>query len=121
MFVTVTGTVAHHTPESQSATASASNAPKSAQTSTHGANRNRANFDPEAPITSHPRAFSQNFVLVDATIVSQSLAARGAPIPGQLEAAGIGGVPCSSATGKDGSVKLAAKYFVQADSFRFVG
>lgn len=34
---------------------------------------------------------------------------------------GEGGVAVSSATGKDASILISAKYFVQADSFRFVG
>ena len=105
-MLTVSGTVSHHTPESQSAlsASSSSNAPKSATSSTHGANRNRGNFDPDAPITSHPRAFSQNFVLVVAPPES-----------------GEGGVAVSNATGKDGVTTLSAKYAVMADSFRFVG
>ncbi|KAJ9475572.1 Nuclear transport factor [Pseudozyma hubeiensis] len=114
ILLTVSGTVSHHTPESSSAlnpsTTSSSSAPKSATSSTHGANRNRGNFDPDAPITSHPRAFSQNFVLVDIAAVG-----------GAVGAAGDGGVACSSATGKDASVTLSGRYFVQADSFRFVG
>lgn len=40
---------------------------------------------------------------------------------GAVGVAGDGGVACSSATGKDASVTLSARYFVQADSFRFVG
>lgn len=113
ILLTVSGTVSHHTPESSSAlnpssTSSSSAAPKSATSSTHGANRNRGNFDPDAPITSHPRAFSQNFVLVDIAAVGGT-------------ASGDGGVACSSATGKDASVTLSGRYFVQADSFRFVG
>ncbi|SNX86685.1 related to ntf2-related export protein 1 [Melanopsichium pennsylvanicum] len=106
----VSGTVSHHTPESSSAlNPSISSAPKSATSSTHGVNKNRSNFDPDAPISSHPRAFCQNFVLIDAS--------------GGVQGQGIenGGVACSSVTGKDGSVILTAKYFVQADSFRFVG
>ncbi|SJX65551.1 related to ntf2-related export protein 1 [Sporisorium reilianum f. sp. reilianum] len=104
IMLNVSGTVSHHTPESSSALhPSTSTAPKSATSSTHGANRNRGNFDPDAPLTSHPRAFSQNFVLV------------------VHAAGGEGGVACSSATGKDASVVLSAKYVVQADSFRFVG
>lgn len=100
--LSVSGTVSHHTPESSSAlNPSTSTAPKSATSSTHGANRNRTNFDPDAPISSHPRAFSQNFVLV----------------PTDAE----GGVACSSNVGKEGSVTLTGKYVVQADSFRFVG
>ncbi|KAJ1019328.1 related to ntf2-related export protein 1 [Ustilago bromivora] len=106
LILTVSGTVSHHTPESSSALApTTSTAPKSATASTHGANRNRGNFDPDAPITSHPRAFSQNFVLVDAAQVG----------------AGEGGVACASTTGKDGSITLSGKFFVQADNFRFVG
>ncbi|SPO31227.1 related to ntf2-related export protein 1 [Ustilago trichophora] len=104
ILLTVSGTVSHHTPESSSAlNPTTTTAPKSATSSTHGANRNRGNFDPDAPISSHPRAFSQNFVLIDAQQV------------------GEGGVAVSNATGKDGSVVLTAKFYVQADSFRFVG
>lgn len=106
LILTVSGTVSHHIPESSSALApTTSTAPKSATASTHGANRNRGNFDPDAPITSHPRAFSQNFVLVDAAQVG----------------AGEGGVACASTTGKDGGITLSGKFFVQADNFRFVG
>ncbi|EST08303.1 Nuclear pore RNA shuttling protein Mtr2 [Kalmanozyma brasiliensis GHG001] len=99
--LSVSGTVSHHTPESSSALHPSTSAPKSATSSTHGVNRNRTNFDPDAPITSHPRAFSQNFVLVNTD--------------------GEGGVACSSNVGKEGSVTLTGKYVVQADSFRFVG
>ncbi|KIS66504.1 uncharacterized protein UMAG_10758 [Mycosarcoma maydis] len=109
ILLTVSGTVSHHTPESSSAlNPSTSTAPKSATSSTHGANRNRGNFDPDAPLTSHPRAFSQNFVLVNAATAGAG-------------GIGEGGVAFSSATGKDASITLSAKYVVQADSFRFVG
>ena len=105
-MLTVSGTVSHHTPESQSAKAP-SNAPKASQTVKKGG------FDPTAPITSHPRAFSQNFILVDAAAV---LAAQpGAPPTME------GGVKASTTAGKDGSIACNAQYFVQADSFRFVG
>lgn len=116
ILLTVSGTVSHHTPESSSAlnptTTSTSSAPKSATSSTHGANRNRGNFDPDAPISSHPRAFCQNFVLVDAAN------ATGGQVGQQV---GEGGVAVSNATGKDASVVLSGKFYVQADSFRFVG
>ncbi|PWY99300.1 NTF2-like protein [Testicularia cyperi] len=118
ILVTVSGLVSHHTPESQSARP-ASNAPKSA-TATHTTSRSKGNFDPDAPIASHPRAFSQNFVLVDSANFSAGLA--GAPDAALLlPPAADGGVPFNSASGKDGSVKMNAKFFVQADSFRFVG
>ena len=60
---------------------------------------------------SHPRAFSQNFVLVDVNAAGQAAAA------GETG----GGVAVTSKTGKDGAITLGAKYVVQADSFRFVG
>ncbi|ETS65173.1 hypothetical protein PaG_00238 [Moesziomyces aphidis] len=107
VMLTVSGTVSHHTPESASALATT--APKSATASTHGANRNRGNFDPDAPVASHPRAFSHNFVLVDATNIAQ------------VVQTGEGGVAVSMTTGKDAQITLSAKYYVQADSFRFVG
>ncbi|PWN46884.1 NTF2-like protein [Violaceomyces palustris] len=111
VILTVTGTVSHHTPESQSAKPE-SNAPKS--TTVGGGGRKR-DFDPDAPISSHPRSFSQSFVLVN--------------VPGQAE----GGIACSSTiqqgpangnkVNKDPSnqIVLNARYFAQADSFRFVG
>lgn len=100
LLLTVSGTVAHHTPQSLSSKPP-SNAPRSAANARGGKPRAADGFDPDAPIDSHPRVFSQNFVLV--------------PAP-QAE----GGVHCAGGENKDGQA-LSAKFFVQADTFRFVG
>jgi hypothetical protein len=97
VLLTVSGTVAHHTPDAQAARG---NGPRA-----------RGRFDPEAPLAAHPRAFAQSFVLVDAA----NLRTAGTPpAPGA-------GVACTAPSGKDGTITLAATYFIQADSFRFVG
>ena len=101
----MSGTVAHHTPESLAK--NVSNAPKSAVST--GAPGKRA-FDSDAPVESHPRVFSQTFVLVNG-------AGKGAE----------GGVPFvwsqqKGRGGKDNAhAKTVAKYFIQADTLRFVG
>ncbi|KAN0062911.1 hypothetical protein ACQY0O_004732 [Thecaphora frezii] len=107
LLLSVSGTVAHHTPESRSAQP-ASNAPKSSSAAP-------SKRDADAPMASLPRAFAQNFVLVP---MSALLRAEGAPPGHTLE----GGVSASTTSGKEASaVTVADKYFVQADTFRFVG
>lgn len=107
LLLTVSGTVSHYTPESQ--TTSSSNAPKSA-TSTGASGKKK--FDADAPMETHPRVFSQTFVLINGAGTNTE-----------------GGVPFvwtpAKPSGKQGKppaeMRTVAKYFVQADSFRFVG
>ncbi|EPQ27230.1 uncharacterized protein PFL1_05153 [Pseudozyma flocculosa PF-1] len=115
LLLTVSGLVSHHTPESRSAQPP-SNAPKSSSAAGgSSASAKKGGFDPDAPISSHPRCFSQSFLLVPSQAV---LAAQGAAAGQTID----GGVSASSTSGKDGTgVTIADKYFVQADTFRFVG
>ncbi|CCU99410.1 unnamed protein product [Malassezia sympodialis ATCC 42132] len=102
------GTVAHYTPESI-VTKDPSNAPKSA-TSTGGGSKKK--FDADAPIESYPRVFSQTFVLINGAGTNTE-----------------GGVPFVWTPAKnnknknqtDPDLRTVAKYFIQADSLRFVG
>jgi hypothetical protein len=92
--------VAHHTPDALSALP-ASNAPNSASSSTNKRGGNAADgSDPSVPVDSLPRFFTQNFILVN-------------------RADKEGGVNCSSGT--DDSHPIVGRFFVQADTLRFVG
>lgn len=97
LLLTVTGIVAHHTPGSLSAMPH-SNAPNST-TNKRGGNAADGS-DASVSIDSLPRAFSQNFILVH---------------QGDKE----GGVNCSS--GADDKRPIVGRFFVQADTLRFVG
>ncbi|PWN87838.1 hypothetical protein FA10DRAFT_269122 [Acaromyces ingoldii] len=96
LLITATGVVAHHTPSSLSAMPP-SNAPASS-TSSSRRGVPAEGSDPSVPIDSLPRAFSQNFVLVN-------------------NPQGEGGVNCSAGDEKP----IVGKYFIQADTLRFVG
>lgn len=106
LLLTVSGTVAHYTPESL--LTKPGNAPKSA--SATGSSKKK--FDADAPLESHPRVFSQTFVLINGAGTNTE-----------------GGVPFvwtppKSTKNKNQpqtDARTVAKYFVQADSFRFVG
>ena len=104
-MLTVEGIVTHHTPDSVSAQP-VSNAPKSASTNVKGKRGRQGGGAPinyvDAPIESLPRAFSQNFSLVS--------------LPQE-----DGGVNCSGGDERAGFPTLVGKFFVQADSTRFVG
>ncbi|SHO78735.1 Uncharacterized protein MSYG_3082 [Malassezia sympodialis ATCC 42132] len=108
LLLVVSGTVAHYTPESI-VTKDPSNAPKSA-TSTGGGSKKK--FDADAPIESYPRVFSQTFVLINGAGTNTE-----------------GGVPFVWTPAKnnknknqtDPDLRTVAKYFIQADSLRFVG
>lgn len=107
LLLTVSGTVAHYTPESLAV--NPSNAPKSA---TAGTSSSRRKFDADAPIESHPRVFSQSFVLINGAGTN---AEGGVPFVWMPNKGGKGnnkGAPES---------RTVAKYFIQADCFRFVG
>ena len=84
----------------------ADNAPKSVAA---GGGTNKRRFDADAPVESQPRVFSQTFVLINGAGTNTE-----------------GGVPfvwTPKNAGKTGAsdTKTVAKYFVQADSLRFVG
>mgnify|MGYP000409739496 CR=1 FL=1 len=105
-MLTVQGVVTHHTPDSISAQPQ-TNAPKSVSaTNNKGKGKARGGAPPtnfvDAPIESLPRAFSQNFILVN--------------LP-QAD----GGVNCQGGEDKEGMQPLLGKFLVQADNFRFVG
>ena len=109
-MVTVSGTVGHYTPESLAK--NSSNAPKSA-TATGGAGKRK--FDADAPIESHPRVFSQTFVLVNGA----GKAAEGG-VPFVWTPSKGSGAPRGKG-GDTADTKTVAKYYIQADNFRFVG
>lgn len=96
LLLTVTGVVAHHTPGSLSALPP-SNAPVSS-TKKRGGNPADGS-DPSVPMSSLGQAFSQNFVLVHQEHRDSGIA--------------------SSHT-QDGQT-MTGRFFVQADTFRFVG
>lgn len=98
LLLTVSGIVAHHTPGSLSAMPP-SNAPTSTTNNRRGTNAGDGS-DPDVPIESLPRAYTQNFILVH---------------QGDKE----GGVNCSST--QDNTRPIVGRFFVQADTFRFVG
>ena len=102
-MLTVSGTVAHYTPESLATPTS--NAPKSA-TSTGTSSRRK--FDADAPIETYPRVFSQSFVLINGAGTN---AAGGVPFVWMPQNKGP----------KKSETRTVAKYFIQADCFRFVG
>lgn len=92
----MTGIVAHHTPGSLSAIA-----PSNAPISSSNKRANAADgSDPSISIEALPRAFAQDFILVH---------------QGDKE----GGVNCSYSS--DEAIPMVGRFFVQADTMRFVG
>ena len=92
-----------YTPESLATPTS--NAPKSA-TSTGTSSRRK--FDADAPIETYPRVFSQSFVLINGAGTN---AEGGVPFVWMPQNKGP----------KKSETRTVAKYFIQADCFRFVG
>ncbi|PWN27924.1 NTF2-like protein [Jaminaea rosea] len=129
ILVTVSGVVTHHTPNSASALPP-SNAPESSSTRTKG-----GRYDSSLPLDSLPRAFSQNFVLVndpegkgDGGVVvswdsSNSVAANGGPGSGSGggKKSGGGGGGSSADVLRAAAPTITGRFFVQADQLRFVG
>ncbi|PWN44222.1 NTF2-like protein [Ceraceosorus guamensis] len=93
VMITVTGVVTHHIPGSAS-TMAPTNAPKSAGGSSIK----------DLPLEALPRTFHQSFLLTP-----QPTHGTNAPVPD-------GGVNCATGDGV-----WAARLFVQADNFRFIG
>ncbi|PKI84049.1 hypothetical protein MVES_001903 [Malassezia vespertilionis] len=109
MLLLVSGTVAHYTPESLAT--NKTNAPKSAITT---GTKTKQKFDADTPVTSLPRVFSQTFVLINGAGTN---AEGGVPfVWTQSRSASKG----KSAT-ETSKAKTVARYFIQADSMRFVG
>ncbi|WFD31626.1 hypothetical protein MSPP1_002665 [Malassezia sp. CBS 17886] len=109
LLLTVSGTVSHYTPEFV-AQKPATNAPKTAGSSSAG----KRKFDVDAPIGTLPLVFSQSFVLVNGAGTD---AEGGVPfVWSQSRGASKG-----KSTSAEAGTKTVAKYFIQADSFRFVG
>lgn len=111
MLVSVSGTVAHYTPESL-ATKDTS-APKSAAPPPSSAAAKRK-FEADAPLSTHPRVFSQTFVLINGAGANTE---GGVPFVWTQSRAASKGKSAAEPSGE----KTVAKYFIQADAFRFVG
>ncbi|CAO1632877.1 unnamed protein product [Parajaminaea phylloscopi] len=136
LLVTVTGVVTSHTPDSASALPP-SNAPQSSSRPRKG---NGQGVDPSLPLESLPRAFSQNFVLVndpegkgDGGVLVSWDASASAAAAAAAAAAGkrsqhhgghAAGNNNKNGTG-DGepspAMMVHGRFFVQADHLRFVG
>ena len=112
LLLVVSGTVAHYTPESLAT--NASSAPKSA-TMPASAAVSKRKFDADAPLSTHPRVFSQSFVLVNG---NGSNTEGGVPFVWTQSRSVSKGKSSSADT--DGQ-KTVARYFIQADALRFVG
>lgn len=111
LLLNVSGTVAHYTPESLAT--NESSAPKSASAPASAAASKRK-FDAEAPLSTHPRVFSQSFVLINGAGAN---AEGGVPFVWTQSRSAAKGKSSSDAGGQ----KTVAKYFIQADALRFVG
>ncbi|WFD44038.1 hypothetical protein MPSI1_002703 [Malassezia psittaci] len=112
LLLVVSGTVAHYTPESLAKTENS--APKSASAPA-GAATSKRKFDADAPLSTHPRVFSQSFVLVSG---ARSGAEGGVPFvwtPNRPASKNKGSSTDTRAS------KTVARYFIQADALRFVG
>lgn len=111
LFLVVSGTVAHYTPESLAT--NDSSAPRSASLPA-SASASKRKFDAEAPLSTHPRVFSQSFVLVNGTGTGTE---GGVPFVWTQSRSASKGKSSSETSGQ----KTVAKYFIQADALRFVG
>jgi len=124
-MLNVSGTVAHYTPETLAT--DQSNAPKSA-TSTGGASghssggaSSKRKFNADAPIETYPRVFSQSFVLINGAGTG---AEGGVPfvwMPSRSSNGSGKGSKNIANSDKATETRTVAKYFIQADCFRFVG
>ncbi|KAL9937511.1 hypothetical protein V8E36_003920 [Tilletia maclaganii] len=114
MLIHVSGTVQHHTP---AAALPPSNAPKSASTS----GGSSSTISAEAMLAL-PRMFSQSFVLVDGGGEAEGgvRVVEERRIGGTGPVAGGGGVDSAAGT-QTQTLARTARWFVQSDSFRFVG
>lgn len=111
LMLVVSGTVAHYTPESLAT--NDGGAPKSASAPA-SASASKRKFDAEAPLSTHPRVFSQSFVLVNG---SGTNAEGGVPFVWTQSRSASKGKSSAEAEGQ----KTVARYFIQADALRFVG